>query len=125
MKISFGYTSELKTLWKKGALPTVTRGLYGDELTLENVSLEHIKPHSLSGPTELYNLALASKKKNSKRKNRPLYEVLNFEQAKNYLNQFLDIDLPEFNGNAYAYYTGETIRRCLNENPNRILNLRA
>ena len=68
MQISFGYTSILKTHWKNGLMPTVTKGLYGDELTLENVSLEHIKPHSWSGTTDLYNLALASKKKEFKEK---------------------------------------------------------
>ncbi len=125
MQVSFGYTSILKTHWKNGLMPTVTKGLYGDDLTQENVSLEHIKPHSLSGSTDLYNLALASRKKNLKRKNRPLYEVLNFEQARKYLSQFEGIDLPDFNGNAYAYFTGERIRRCLNENPKKILNLKA
>ena len=51
MQVSFGYTSILKTHWKNGLMPTVTKGLYGDELTQENVSLEHIKPHSWSGST--------------------------------------------------------------------------
>ena len=120
MQVSFGYTSILKTHWKNGLMPTVKKGLYGDELTQENVSLEHIKPHSWSGSTDLYNLALASKNKNSKRKNRPLYEVLTLEQAMKYLAQFKDIDLPDFNGNAYAYYAGETIRRCLTEKPNKL-----
>ena len=125
MQVSFGYTSILKTYWKNGLMPTVTKGLYGDELTLDNVSLEHIKPHSWSGTTGLYNLALASQKKNSKRKNRPLYEVLNLEQAQKYLNQFKGIDLPDFNGNAYAYFTGETIRRCLKEQPKKFFHLHA
>ena len=125
MQVSFGYTSILKTHWKNGLMPTVKKGLYGDELTLENVSLEHIKPHSKSGSTDLYNLALASKNKNLKRKNKPLYEVLNLEQAQVYLNQFKGIELPEFNGNAYAYYTGETIRRCLAEKNNQFINLQA
>ncbi len=113
MQVSFGYTSILKTHWKNGLMPSVKNGLYGETLTIENVSLEHLKPHSLSGSTDLYNFALASKKANQKRKNRSLYEVLNFEQAKKYLEQFKNIDLPDFNGNAYIQYAGETIRRCL------------
>ena len=44
--VSFGYSSPLKTLFKKGKLPSVTKGFYGGTLTKDTVSLEHLKPHS-------------------------------------------------------------------------------
>jgi len=47
--VSFGYNSPLKTLFKKGKLPTVTKGFYGGTLTNKTVSLEHLIPHSQGG----------------------------------------------------------------------------
>ena len=43
-------------------MPSVKYGLYGGELNIDNVSLEHLKPHSWGGKTEWGNLALAEKK---------------------------------------------------------------
>ena len=89
MKVSFnGYKSILKTDWKKGLLPNVKRGLYGDVLTKSNVSLDHLRPVSKGGKTELCNLALASKAKNEARGNQDLFEVLTSKQAIDYLKQF-------------------------------------
>ena len=79
----------LKTAWKKGQLPNVKRGLYGDILTLNNVSLDHLTPISKGGTTTLDNLALASKAKNELRGNRDLKEVLTKNQALDYIKQFV------------------------------------
>ena len=65
---TFGYSHPLKTLYRQGKLP-VRYGFYGDKLTQKNVSLEHLKPHSKGGKTELSNLVLASKQKNQARGN--------------------------------------------------------
>lgn len=90
MNVTFnGYKSSLKTAWKKGLLPNVKVGLYGDKLTLENVSLDHLRPISKGGKTELNNLALASKEKNELRGNRDLKEVLTRQQAMEYIKQFI------------------------------------
>jgi len=83
-----GFKSPLKTLWKKGQLWNVKRGLYGDILTLENCSLEHLLPISKGGKTELSNLALASKEKNGLRGNLPLKDFLTRKQAVDYVVQF-------------------------------------
>lgn len=89
MQITFnGYKSPLKTAWKKGLLPEVKKGLYGDTLTLQNLSLDHLKPVSKGGKTELNNLALASKEKNELRGNRDLKEVLTKQQVIDYIKQF-------------------------------------
>ena len=34
-QINFGYSNKLKTLWKKGLMPSVKYGFYGDKLTKE------------------------------------------------------------------------------------------
>ena len=111
--IVFGVSHSLKTHWLKGDFPSVTKGLYGGKLTYDNISLEHITPKSKGGRTELYNLALATKYQNNKRSSRPLKECLTEEQADEYLSQFRDIKLPDFNGDKYAYIVGKKIKRML------------
>ena len=104
-----GYKSQLKTLWKRGKLKSVTHGLYGDILTKENVSLEHLKPHSKGGKTITSNLALASQDKNNARGCNPLKDFLSKERAESYLVQFKDIKIKDFDGNEYI----ESIRKTL------------
>ena len=110
--IVFGVSHLLKTHYLKGELP-IKKGLYGGTLTRDNVSLEHIIPKSKGGRTELYNLALATKYQNNKRSSRPLKECLTQEQADEYLSQFRDVRLPDFNGDKYAYIVGKKIKRLL------------
>jgi len=86
--VNFGHKHPLKTSWLQGLLPDVKRGLYGDILTKQNVSLDHLRPVSKGGKTELSNLALASKEKNSLRGSRDLKEVLTRQQAMEYIKQF-------------------------------------
>lgn len=90
MIITFdGYHSPLKRMWRQGKLPHVKKGLYGDILTQENLSLEHLLPVSKGGKTTMDNLVLASKEKNSLRGNRDLKEVLSRKQAMDYILQFV------------------------------------
>ena len=111
--IVFGVSHALKTHWLRGDFPSVTKGLYGGHLTADNLSLEHITPKSKGGRTELYNLALATKYLNNKRSSKPLKECLTEEQADEYLSQFRDIKLADFNGEKYAYIVGKKIKRLL------------
>jgi len=83
-----GYRSPLKTLWLSGRLKSVTKGLYGDVLTKETLSLEHLIPTSKGGKTELGNLVLASADKNAKRGCKPLKDCVTKEQAEAYIKQF-------------------------------------
>ncbi len=88
MNVSFnGYRSPIKTMWRQGILK-VSRGLYGEVLTSDNISVEHLIPRSVGGETVLGNLALASQKMNSLRGSKPLREVLSAEQALAYISQF-------------------------------------
>lgn len=112
--LSFGYQNILKTLYKKGKLPSVKYGFYGDKLTKGTVTLEHLKPRSKGGKTELCNLVLASANKNQERGNRPLSEVLNWENVGRYLEQFRNVQLENFNGNKYIEMILRTIKKCYN-----------
>lgn len=108
--ITFGYNSPLKTLWRKGKLPTVTKGFYGDVLTQSNVSLEHLKAHSKGGRTCLNNLVLASKEKNQARGCTDIKTHFNKEKALEYLSQFIDVKLKDFNGDLYIKGIVKTLR---------------
>ena len=83
-----GYQHPLKTLFKKGQMPSVKYGLYGGKLDIDNVSLEHLKPHSKGGQTVWGNLALAERSRNTSRGNNPLAECLSWDVLESYLAQF-------------------------------------
>ena len=72
-------------LWEHGAFPKV----------------EHIKPISKGGKTKLYNLALATKTNNHTRGNLPIKYFLDSEKFIAYVEQFKDVELPNFNGKEY------------------------
>lgn len=112
---TFGYSHQLKTLYRQGKLP-VRFGFYGDILTQKNVSLEHIKPHSKGGKTTLDNLVLSSKQNNFKRGNQPLSKFINFGNVERYLNQFVDVKIKNFNGNEYIQNILKTIENVLKYN---------
>ena len=96
-----GYQHPLKTLFKKGKMPSVQYGLYGEKIDAESVSLEHLKPHSWGGRTEYSNLALANRKTNTARGSRPLSDVLSWEMLEKYLKQFNFKIKNIFNGYEY------------------------
>lgn len=108
--VSFkSYNSILKKAWKQGKLPTVTKGIYGNILTKENISLEHVIPHSLGGATKLDNLMLADRIANTKRGVKPILDVITYEQLFDYLQQFIGVKLKRFNGNDYIIKVLKTI----------------
>ena len=121
--VSFGrrYSSILKTEYLRGNLP-VSKGLYGGKLTPTTVSLEHILPKSgtringkfVKGHTNLSNLALATRRNNSIRGNKPLKDFLTRQQADEYLSQFKGVKTPNgFNGDKYIEKVSKTIDRLL------------
>lgn len=107
----FGHHHKLKTLWLNGKLPTVKFGVYGDKLTKDTISLEHFKPVSQGGKTEISNLGLASKIKNNLRGNKPLKDFLTKEMLDRYLEQFRNVIAKGFNGNKYI----ESIKKAVTE----------
>ena len=109
---TFGYHHQLKTLYLKGKIKP-KYGLYGDKLTKKNVSLEHILPKSKGGKTELDNLALASQRMNNLRGNKPLIDYLTPENLARYINEFINIKIPEFDGVKYIKALLKTINKVL------------
>lgn len=107
---SFQYNHLLKTLYKKGKLP-VKYGFYGGKLTFDNVSLEHLKPHSKGGKTSLANLVLATKENNSARSNLSLKNFISIDTVKKYLKQFRNVRVADFNGNNYIKKILDTLSR--------------
>lgn len=110
---TFGYSHQLKTLYKRGQLPQVKYGIYGDRLTQKNVTLEHLQPISRKGKTELGNLALASQEINNRRGDKPLKDFLNFKALAKYLDQFKNLKVGSFDGNEYIKKILETIGELL------------
>lgn len=110
--VTFGYSNQLKTLYKKGKLP-VKYGFYGEEITKKNVTLEHLLPISQGGKTKLSNLVLASANKNQERGVRPLAEMLNWEDVGKYLEQFRNVKIKDFNGNNYIQIVLRTINELI------------
>ena len=111
---TFGYSHYLKTMYKKGKLPQVKKGFYGETLNAKNVSLEHLNPISKGGKTELSNLVLAHKDINNKRSDKPLGEFLNLKAMSAYLEQFKNIKIGQFDGNKYIAMILETVGGLIN-----------
>lgn len=109
--ITFGYSNPLKSLFKKGKLPTVTKGFYGGDLTVQNVSLEHLVPHSLGGKTELSNLVLATKENNNRRSNLPIKDFINVDCIREYLKQFSGVLIDNLSGESYKRKIIQTLKR--------------
>ena len=113
--VSFGYKSILKTHWLNGSLPNVTKGFYGGDLTKDTITLEHLKPVSKGGKTELKNLVLSEDIRNWNRGNKPLTEVFNKEAFQTYCEEFKGVKLPYFNGDDYIKQITKTIERLLKQ----------
>lgn len=109
--ISFQHKWEVKTLWKKGRLPQIKYGFYGDELTQRNVTVEHLIPISKGGKTKTANLVLASAANNQARSNFDITEFATKETATQYLDQFKGLKINGFNGDSYIKMIKETLKR--------------
>lgn len=108
--ISFGYSHELKTLYKKGKLP-IKFDFYGSKLTKKNVTLEHLLPHSYGGRTTLDNLVLATRENNQARSNKPLEDFLDPFNVNRYLKQFEKLQIGNISGKDYIKMILNTISK--------------
>lgn len=111
--ISFGYSCKVKTLFKKGKLPKVKYDFYGEPLSDKNCTVEHLKCVCYGGKTTLDNVVLSTANKNQERGTRPLKEVLNWEDAGRYLEQFRDVVVDGFIGNDYIQGILKTIKELI------------
>lgn len=105
---TFGYNHPLKSLYKSGQL-NLKYGFYGGKLTKKNVTLEHLKPHSKGGKTELNNLVLATRENNNARGNDYIGNYLSEQNVFRYLKQFINVKLQNFDGNKYIQMVLTTI----------------
>lgn len=96
-------------------MPSVKFGIYGGELTKDNITLEHLRPHSKKGRTTLSNLALSKNSNNWIRSNKPIGAFLNKEKYEQYCEQFKGIKLPYFNGDDYVKQITKTIEKLLKQ----------
>ena len=110
-QISFQHKWDVKTMWKKGKLPQVKYGFYGDELTIRNCTVEHLLPISKGGKTKSYNLVLASAANNQARSNMDIRDFIDIGAAKQYLRQFQGIKKRTFNGDSYIRMIKDTLKK--------------
>ena len=110
-----GYNSPLKKAFRKGALGDKVYGIYGERLTQDTISLEHIQPIAHGGKTTLSNLLLADKKKNNERGTKPIGEFVTIGMLRDYLKQFKDVKTSYFDGNKYIKLIRETFRKIVDE----------
>lgn len=99
--IGFQHKSILKDLFKQGRMPSVKKGIYGNTLVKGQLSLEHLNPISAGGQTVLSNLALADKRANELRGNKPLADFLTKDMLESYLSQFNFVIYGKFDGFEY------------------------
>lgn len=110
--VSFGYRDKLKDLFKKGKLPTVTRDVGGNKLTIKNVTLDHVIPKSRGGVSATENYMLATAKFNHSRGNLPLSDFLTKDKLEAYLDQFVDVFVDGFDGNRYIKDLMKTLKKA-------------
>lgn len=99
--VNFGYSNQLKTLYKRGKLPSVKYDISGRKLTKKNVTLDHVIPKSKGGASTQDNFMLATYEFNQLRGNKPLNDFMTKPNLVKYLNQFMDVVVDGFNGNKY------------------------
>ena len=109
--ITFGYSNVLKTQYIKGNLKTVKYGFYGDKLSKKTVTLEHLKPKSKGGKSELENFVLASRYRNQLRGNNDIRGYIDKENVLRYLLQFVGIKAENFNGDNYIMMILKTLKK--------------
>ena len=108
-QVTFTYSNILKTLYKRGKLPSVKYDISGRRLTKKNATLDHIKPKSQGGKSVLSNYMLATNEFNSLRGAKPITDFLTVEGLSRYINQFIGVVVDGFNGNEYVKMILKTI----------------
>lgn len=109
LNLNFGYKWNVKSAFKKGKLPSVKVDASGRKLTANNATVDHIIPHSKGGRTRDNNLMIATKEFNNQRGDKPLTDYITSKGLAVYLKQFIDIKLPDFDGNEYIKAVLKTI----------------
>ena len=107
--ISFGYKWAVKNLYNQGMLPTVKKDIYGKPIA--QATVEHIIPKSKGGKSSQANYAIANAYENMKRGSDPLLKHTTKKNIKEYLEQFTDVIVGNFDGNRYKKDLTKTLRK--------------
>lgn len=95
------FNSKIKKLFKQGKLK-LDYGLYGEPLTKQNVSDEHIICKCFGGQTVETNIALASKEMNNRRGCKPIQEFVTIEMVNAYIERVRKNNIKEYDIEAYC-----------------------
>lgn len=98
---SLTFDSRIKKLFKSGKLK-LDYGLYGEPLTKENVSDEHIICRCYGGNTIESNIALASKEMNNKRGCQPIEKFVTIEMVNAYIERIRQNNIKGYDIEAYC-----------------------
>lgn len=95
------FDSRIKKLFKSGKLK-LDYGLYGEPLTVENVSDEHIVCRCYGGKSIESNIALASKEMNNRRGCQPIEKFVTIEMVNAYIERIRQNNIKGYDIEAYC-----------------------
>lgn len=95
------FNSKIKKLFKQGKLK-LDYGLYGERLTVENASDEHIICKCFGGKTIESNIALASKEMNNRRGCQPIEKFVTIEMVNAYIERVMQNNVRGYDLEAYC-----------------------
>lgn len=95
------FNSKIKKLFKQGKLK-LDYGLYGEPLTKQNVSDEHIICKCFGGQTVETNIALASKEMNNRRGCKPIEQFVTIEMVNTYIERIMQNNVRGYDLEAYC-----------------------
>jgi len=98
---SLTFDSRIKKLFKSGKLK-LDYGLYGEPLTKQNVSDEHIICRCYGGKTIESNIALASKEMNNRRGCQPIEKFVTIEMVNAYIERIRQNNIKGYDIEAYC-----------------------
>ena len=114
--IMFNKKTILKSEWLKGNMPSVKYDIDGNLLTKENVTDGHMLAKSKGGETNLSNITLETFDYNQLKGNQPFSCFFDTKNFLKYCEQFVEVDLPNFNGIKYIQGIIENAFNLLKEN---------
>lgn len=100
ININFGYSSILKTEFKRGNIP-LTKDITGARVTKKNVTLDHTVPKSLGGKSSLANYSIMNRDANWERGALPLRDVIDLKSLVEYIEVMLNVRTRDFDGVEY------------------------
>ena len=104
------FKSKVKDLFRAGVLP-IAKDLYGLPLTRKNVTDEHIVCKCFGGSNALHNIALATKKNNNGRGNKPIEKFVTPQMVDKYLAQFEGLKIAGFDVGGYVKGIRQTFQK--------------